>query len=245
MSSRYIAHCQAICVCFHSALGLSPISIGAALAPRAASIATMQLQLQTTTSICRLQALKNNAASCSSVKLQAASPTVAEPATAAAAPSSCRTAEDGLEEIYIGFAKGDYGPREGRKGRVIRDNPAKYPGKDNMGLLQGISGGWAGGEAGLWQLREQVVREKAAKKAAVAKSGQPAGSAPLKPPAPKGGLQPIYVGYSKDELEQRKAGLPGRFVVDDPKKYPRKDDVGLFRECNPLCSADAFVLLVA
>jgi hypothetical protein len=28
----------------------------------------------------------------------------------------------------------------------------------------------------------------------------------------------------------RKAGAPGRFILDDPKKYPGKDDVGLFRE---------------
>jgi hypothetical protein len=32
------------------------------------------------------------------------------------------------------------------------------------------------------------------------------------------------------ELEVRKAGAPGRFILDDPKKYPAKDDIGIFRE---------------
>ncbi len=56
------------------------------------------------------------------------------------------------EEIYIGFVKEEgFGSREGRKGRVIKDDPRKYPSRDAFG-----TGGWAGGEAGLWQLREQV-----------------------------------------------------------------------------------------
>lgn len=57
------------------------------------------------------------------------------------------------EEIYIGFTK-DEGAlaRAGRKGRVIRDDPRKYPTRDAFG-----TGGWAGGEAGLWQLREEVL----------------------------------------------------------------------------------------
>ncbi len=29
------------------------------------------------------------------------------------------------EEIYIGFEKGDYGPRKGRKGRVLKDDPSR------------------------------------------------------------------------------------------------------------------------
>lgn len=32
------------------------------------------------------------------------------------------------------------------------------------------------------------------------------------------------------ELEKRKAGEPGRFVLDDPTKYPAKDDIGFFGE---------------
>lgn len=64
------------------------------------------------------------------------------------------------------------------------------------GYLQCCVGGWAGGEAGLWQLREQVEREKAAKKAATQKSAA-SSSRPQMPPA-KDGLAPIYVGYSKE-----------------------------------------------
>lgn len=48
-----------------------------------------------------------------------------------------------------------FGDRTGKKGRFIKDDPRKYPNKDNMGPLLGVTGGWAGGEAGLWELREQ------------------------------------------------------------------------------------------
>jgi hypothetical protein len=37
------------------------------------------------------------------------------------------------------------------------------------------------------------------------------------------------------ELEVRKAGAPGRFILDDPKKYPAKDDIGIFREWSTRC----------
>ena len=52
----------------------------------------------------------------------------------------------------LGFVKGDYAPREGRKGRVIVDDPSKYPGRDELGLV----GGWAGGEAALQKLRDEI-----------------------------------------------------------------------------------------
>jgi hypothetical protein len=191
-----------------------------------------------------------------------------------------------VAEIYIGFPKGDYARPEGRKGRVIKDDPTKYPAKDDLGPFLGATGalllslfslrqltgcrsyswdpknilcgaachvsflalsfsflallggthqllaclaacqlplflrpnpvslnraallyallvtagGWAGGEAGLWQLREQVMREKAAAKSG-AKPAEPAAAAaarPATPPAPKDGKQPIYVGYAKE-----------------------------------------------
>lgn len=67
--------------------------------------------------------------------------------------SSTTTSASPQEEIYIGFVKEEgFGSREGRKGRVIKDDPKKYPSRDWVGV-----GGWAGGEAGLWQLREQVI----------------------------------------------------------------------------------------
>lgn len=53
-----------------------------------------------------------------------------------------------LEEIYIG------------KGRTIRDDPKKYPSKVSVGFFENVAGGWAGGEAGLWNLREDIVKEK-------------------------------------------------------------------------------------
>ena len=46
-------------------------------------------------------------------------------------------------EIYIGFDKADSTPRKGRKGRVLKDDPKRYPDRD------AFSGGWAGGEIGL------------------------------------------------------------------------------------------------
>lgn len=46
----------------------------------------------------------------------------AEPTTQAAA------AQDGLSDIYVG------------KGRYVRDDPKKYPAKDNMGPFIGAAG---------------------------------------------------------------------------------------------------------
>ncbi|PRW56942.1 supervillin isoform X3 [Chlorella sorokiniana] len=43
--------------------------------------------------------------------------------------------------------------------------------------------------------------------------------------APTSGRQAeIYIGHSKDQVEEKKAGKQGRFVVDDPKKYPGRDN---------------------
>ena len=46
-----------------------------------------------------------------------------------------------------GFPKGDYDRTPGRKGRVIRDDPSKYPSKEDMGFFLGAVGGWAGERA--------------------------------------------------------------------------------------------------
>jgi hypothetical protein len=45
-----------------------------------------------------------------------------------------------VAEIYIGFPKGDYARPEGRKGRVIKDDPTKYPAKDDLGPFLGATG---------------------------------------------------------------------------------------------------------
>jgi len=86
--------------------------------------------------------------------------------------------------------------RAGRKGRVIKDDPRKYPTKEDLGIFSGATGGWAGGEAGLWKLREEVLEQKKQQKAGggaapAAGAGKPA------VPKPQGEKQPIYIGYSK------------------------------------------------
>lgn len=49
--------------------------------------------------------------------------------------------------------------------------------------------------------------------------------------APSGRTAEIYIGHSKDQVEEKKAGAKGRFVVDDPSKYPaRTEFVGA---CTP------------
>lgn len=113
------------------------------------------------------------------------------------------------EEIYIGFEKGDYAPRTGRKGRVVKDNPEKYPDRTVL------TGGWAGGEMGL----KQFVKEapKGEKKPIDVRRETPSGDG-----------KEIYLGFAKDELELRKSGAKGRFIKDDPRKYPGKEDLGIF-----------------
>jgi hypothetical protein len=66
------------------------------------------------------------------------------------------TSEENGQEIYLGFEKYDTAPRAGRKGKVIKDDPRKYPAKDNMGWFLGVTGGWAGGEAALVKIREEA-----------------------------------------------------------------------------------------
>lgn len=55
-----------------------------------------------------------------------------------------------------GFVKGDYAPREGRKGRIVVDDPSKYPSREDFGPLLSVVGGWAGGEAALSKLKEEI-----------------------------------------------------------------------------------------
>jgi len=57
--------------------------------------------------------------------------------------------DDGeLEDIYIG------------KGKVIKDDPKKYPSKISFGFFENVVGGWAGGEAALWNLRKDIEKQK-------------------------------------------------------------------------------------
>ncbi|PNW84918.1 hypothetical protein CHLRE_03g164000v5 [Chlamydomonas reinhardtii] len=133
--------------------------------------------------------------------------------------SSTTTSASPQEEIYIGFVKEEgFGSREGRKGRVIKDDPKKYPSRDWVGV-----GGWAGGEAGLWQLREQVIKEKDSKKPA---APAPSSPLPVKVPKAPAGKAPVYIGFVKEEGFGNRDGKRGRIVVDDPRKYGGKEDLG-------------------
>jgi hypothetical protein len=121
-------------------------------------------------------------------------------------------------------AKGNWTGQGACNSTPARSRPCP---QEDLGLLTGATGGWAGGEAALWKLREEVQAQKAASKAGGA---PPAPPAPSKPsvPKPQGGKAPIYLGYSKSDADLRKAGAPGRFILDDPAKYPAKEDLGFF-----------------
>lgn len=73
--------------------------------------------------------------------------------------------------MHAGFPKNDYAPRAGRKGRVIVDDPAKYPAKDNLGPFLGATGGWAGGEAALVKLREAIKEVSTLQKCSFKETG--------------------------------------------------------------------------
>lgn len=134
----------------------------------------------------------------------------------------CAQATKGeAQDIYIGFEKGDYARPAGRKGRMIKDDPTKYPDKEDIGIFSGVVGGWAGGEAALAKLKEEAAAQKSQKSNGTGKSAQDPETKVITP-----GKDKIYVGFAKDELELRKSGVKGRFIVDDDRKYPGKEDVG-------------------
>lgn len=102
------------------------------------------------------------------------------------------------ELIYIG------------KGRTVRDDPKKYPDRNEL------TGGWAGGEVGL----KSFVKELSAQGAISKKADQ---SKPAHTPKPiASGRDDIYIGFSK---EDDRTGKKGRFLRDDAKKYPQRDSL--------------------
>lgn len=124
------------------------------------------------------------------------------------------------EEIYIGFDKSDGAPRKGRKGRVLNDDPSRYPARDEL------SGGWAGGEIGLRKfVEEEAAKGETYQKARVVESNAVDGKLQQKAITEDG--EEIYLGFSKSEMEQRKQGGRGRSIRDDPSRYPDKEDVGI------------------
>jgi hypothetical protein len=48
--------------------------------------------------------------------------------------------------------------------------------------------------------------------------------APAAAAASNGKVAEIYIGHGKEEIEAKKAGAKGRFIVDDPSKYPGRDN---------------------
>lgn len=131
------------------------------------------------------------------------------------------------KDIYLG------------KGRVIKDDPSKYPDRNELGV-----GGWAGGELGLWSFRDQVkvapaeeapqggidigkitsflgsrdegdVKKFKAKVNGVQVEGEVRGT----------GDDMVYIGREKSE--RATPGKPGKFIMDNARKYPDKEDFGI------------------
>ena len=155
------------------------------------------------------------AAAAAAAAAAADSASAAPPAAKAARKPEARVPE-GKAEIYIGFEKGDFAPREGRVGRVLVDDPDKYPRRDND-----FVGGWAGGEVGL-----KAFAAGASAEASTSGSSSSPFSAAAAAAAKAKKAGKVYIGHEKDDYEGRRLGIPGRFVDDDPQKYPDKEDIG-------------------
>jgi len=127
------------------------------------------------------------------------------------------------------------------KGRIVKDDPSKYPDKDSFGFLPGVTGGWAGGEVGLWKLRDEVQSSPSGaqkseglditKVTGLLSIGQSSTqkaetfSKRINGKEVKGvvrgkGDDVIYVGKKSPADE-------GAFIQDDARKYPEKEGFGL------------------
>lgn len=85
------------------------------------------------------------------------------------------------------------------------------------GFIKGAVGGWAGGEVGLWEVRENAVKEGLTEKEARSK-----GEAPVTKTGK--GQDEIYVGFTnKEDGYGDRTGKKGRVIVDDARKYPAKE----------------------
>jgi hypothetical protein len=72
---------------------------------------------------------------CAACRMQAGGTSTSVVDRTVAAPADGKAVD-----VYIGFPKGDFAPREGRKGRVIKDDPSKYPAKEDLGFFAGATG---------------------------------------------------------------------------------------------------------
>lgn len=127
------------------------------------------------------------------------------------------TKADG-EQIYIGFDKGD--KDRSKQGRTISDDPSRYPDRTQT------TGGWSGGEKGLAAFIEEEQQKMSADKAVVPKDQEQAKKegGKAKVVGQEGGT--IYIGFEKGD--KRTPGEAGRYIQDDPNKYPAKENMGPF-----------------
>ena len=140
------------------------------------------------------------------------------------------------EDIYIGDTPGKGYSVEGYKGRFIRDDPQKYPSKVNYGMLKGLAGGWAGGEVGLKErdLPSWAEVPKPIQPDDNANSGATHDSLEKfvdcdgteLPQGAKNSL--IYIGDTPGKGYSVE-GYKGRFIRDDPLKYPSKVNYGMLK----------------
>jgi len=84
-----------------------------------------------------------------------------DPARDMPAPKEKESAKnwaEGDEDVYVG------------SGRYMKANPKKLPNKEDLGFFIGATGGFAGGEELLWDLRDEIKGEEKAKKQAKVKT---------------------------------------------------------------------------
>jgi len=74
---------------------------------------------------------------------------------------------EGDEDVYIG------------SGKYMKANPKKLPRKENLGFFIGATGGFAGGEELLWELRDEVKAEQKLLKTSVKSKTVSAKEAPV------------------------------------------------------------------
>ncbi|DBA99997.1 TPA: hypothetical protein ACH3X1_013864 [Trebouxia sp. C0004] len=130
--------------------------------------------------------------------------------------SEIRVTKQSGEQIYIGFDKGD--KDRSKPGRVISDDPSRYPDRTQT------TGGWSGGEKGLAAFIEEEQQKLSANKAVVPEDQREAQKAGNKPTVVSKDGDTIYLGFDKGDT--RKPGQAGRYIQDDPKKYPGKENMG-------------------
>eukprot|EP01025_Chloroclados_australasicus_P031739 TRINITY_DN3210_c0_g1_i1.p1 TRINITY_DN3210_c0_g1~~TRINITY_DN3210_c0_g1_i1.p1 ORF type:complete len:341 (-),score=46.84 TRINITY_DN3210_c0_g1_i1:402-1424(-) len=119
---------------------------------------------------------------------------------------------------------------------IIDQSRYKYVKEKPTGLAEIFGGRGLKGERSLWDLREEV---KGTMKISVQPSKRKTnGTMKLKRIKVKGGKvvsakvvgagrDAIYVGFDKDDMDKKARGEMGSYILDDNKKYPDKENVGV------------------